>query len=209
MAYRPARSSAVHAHSLHHAQLACAPLLRLLASTPCDEPPNSLTLIRLAGPCMLQQRLPSGMQGHKNTFESDGSSGAGMEGSLRNHLAVWGPGVPSGGVSNTLLSLADVLPTIAELADATNTKHEPWVRTGITLSSCIVLILYCIMVVNRLAVTPCSGVQHTSTPWMVMFTQTALFEPETPSRRTCMPACCTGCTLLQLPPACFKQGQPA
>jgi arylsulfatase A-like enzyme len=80
--------------------------------------------------CMLQQRLPSGMQGDKNTFENDGAtSGAGMEGSLRNHLAVWGPGVPSGGVSDTLLSLADVLPTIAELADATNTKHEPWVST--------------------------------------------------------------------------------
>jgi arylsulfatase A-like enzyme len=79
---------------------------------------------------MLQQRLPSGMQGDKNTFENDGAtSGAGLEGSLRNHLAVWGPRVPSGGVSDTLLSLADVLPTIAELADATNTKHEPWVST--------------------------------------------------------------------------------
>jgi arylsulfatase A-like enzyme len=100
---------------------------------------------------MLQQRLPSGMQGDKNTFESDGSSGAGMEGSLRNHLAVWGPGVPSGGVSNTLLSLADVLPTIAELADATNTTHEPWVSKHVTW----------------LTRTPCStfSVQHSSTLW--------------------------------------------
>jgi arylsulfatase A-like enzyme len=53
----------------------------------------------------------------------------GTEGSLRNHLAVWGPGVPSGGVSDTLLTQADVLPTIADLAGATDTKHDPWVSS--------------------------------------------------------------------------------
>jgi arylsulfatase A-like enzyme len=93
-----------------------------------DDEHNMQHLLCLS-PChILQQRLPSGMQGDKNTFKGDGeTAGAGMEGSLRNHLAVWGPGVPSGGVSDTLLSLADVLPTIAELADAMSTKHEPWV----------------------------------------------------------------------------------
>ncbi|KAF6235444.1 alkaline-phosphatase-like protein [Scenedesmus sp. NREL 46B-D3] len=47
-------------------------------------------------------------------------------GGLRNHLAIAGPGVPSGAVDDTLLSLADVLPTIAELGNATKTRHMPW-----------------------------------------------------------------------------------
>jgi hypothetical protein len=76
---------------------------------------------------LLQRRLPSGMQGDK-TSAARGAfpSAAGSEGSLRNHLAVWGPGVPSGAVDDTLLTLADVLPTMAELANASNTKHKPW-----------------------------------------------------------------------------------
>jgi arylsulfatase A-like enzyme len=76
---------------------------------------------------VLQRRLPSGMQGDK-TSAALGTfpSAAGSEGSLRNHLAVWGPGVPSGAVDNTLLTLADVLPTMAELVNASNTKHQPW-----------------------------------------------------------------------------------
>jgi hypothetical protein len=52
-------------------------------------------------------------------------SAAGSEGSLRNHLTVWGPGVPSGAIDDSLLTLADVLPTMAELANASNTQHRP------------------------------------------------------------------------------------
>jgi arylsulfatase A-like enzyme len=52
--------------------------------------------------------------------------GAGTEGGLRNHLAVAGPGVPSGTIDNTLLSLADVLPTIADLGNAEQNSHLPW-----------------------------------------------------------------------------------
>jgi hypothetical protein len=71
--------------------------------------------------------MPSGMVGDK-TAAAMGTSAfsAGSEGSLRNHLTVWGPGVPSGAVDNTLLTLADVLPTMADLAGASSTKHLPW-----------------------------------------------------------------------------------
>jgi hypothetical protein len=79
--------------------------------------------------------MPSGMIGDKNDVDKDLGAG-GMEGSLRNHLAVWGPGVPSGGVSDALLNLADVLPTIADLAGATATKHEPWVRICFSNVAC-------------------------------------------------------------------------
>jgi arylsulfatase A-like enzyme len=66
------------------------------------------------------------MVGDKNIFnENLGSSGT--EGALRNHLAITGPGIPAGAVDNTLLSLADILPTIAELSNATDTaNHMPW-----------------------------------------------------------------------------------
>jgi hypothetical protein len=71
--------------------------------------------------------MPSGMVGDKNTFVDDMSiRSSGTEGSLRNHLTVWGPGVPTGAVSDVLLSLSDILPTMAELAGATNTQHMPW-----------------------------------------------------------------------------------
>jgi hypothetical protein len=75
----------------------------------------------------VQQRVPSGMIGDKNTCGSILEPGT--EGSLRNHLAVWGPGVPSGGIDNTLLTQADVLPTIADLAGTTDTEHDPWVSS--------------------------------------------------------------------------------
>jgi arylsulfatase A-like enzyme len=65
------------------------------------------------------------MVGDKNIFHEDlGSSGT--EGALRNHLAIAGPGIPSGAVDNTLLSLTDILPTIAELSNATAIQHIPW-----------------------------------------------------------------------------------
>jgi hypothetical protein len=74
---------------------------------------------------LVQMRMPSGMVGDKNFIDpSLGSSGT--EGALRNHLAIAGPGIPSGAVDNTLLSLADVLPTIAELSNTTGARHMPW-----------------------------------------------------------------------------------
>jgi hypothetical protein len=73
----------------------------------------------------VQTRMPSGMSGDKNVLNKDlGSSGT--EGTLRNHLAITGPGIPAGAVDDTLLSLADILPTIAELGNATDTRHMPW-----------------------------------------------------------------------------------
>jgi arylsulfatase A-like enzyme len=65
------------------------------------------------------------MLGDKNVWNEDLRS-SGTEGALRNHLAITGPGIPSGAVDNTLLSLADILPTIAELSNATDTRHMPW-----------------------------------------------------------------------------------
>lgn len=76
-------------------------------------------------PLLLQRRMPSGMLGHKGYWDPL-IEAAGSEGGMRNHLTVAGPGVPSGAVHDTLLSLADVLPTIADLGDATATKHLPW-----------------------------------------------------------------------------------
>jgi arylsulfatase A-like enzyme len=77
------------------------------------------------------------MLGDKNSFVDDISiRSSGTEGSLRNHLTVWGPGVPSGAVSNVLLSLSDILPTMAELANATNTQHMPW--SGMSFANLLV-----------------------------------------------------------------------
>lgn len=68
--------------------------------------------------------MPSGMMGDKMYAEF---SPGGGEGTLRNHLTVSGPGVPAGAVDDTLLGLADILPTIADLAGAADTtQHEPW-----------------------------------------------------------------------------------
>lgn len=88
---------------------------------------NGPGLPLVSDPLERLRRLPSGMQGDK-TAAALGTfpTAAGSEGSLRNHLAVWGPGVPSGATDDTLLTLADVLPTMAELANATNTKHRKW-----------------------------------------------------------------------------------
>lgn len=69
--------------------------------------------------------MPSGMLGHKGYWDP-AIKAAGTEGGLRNHLAVAGPGVPSGSRDDTLLSLADVLPTVADLARAKDTQHMPW-----------------------------------------------------------------------------------
>uniref|UniRef100_A0A383VC43 Sulfatase N-terminal domain-containing protein n=1 Tax=Tetradesmus obliquus TaxID=3088 RepID=A0A383VC43_TETOB len=71
------------------------------------------------------RRMPSGMLGHKGYWDP-AIKAAGTEGGLRNHLAVAGPGVPSGSRDDTLLSLADVLPTVADLARAKDTQHMPW-----------------------------------------------------------------------------------
>ena len=65
---------------------------------------------------LLQRRIPSGMQGFKKSVE---------EGGIRNYLAVKGPGVPSGVLDNTLLSITDILPTVADLAGV-NSQHLPW-----------------------------------------------------------------------------------
>ena len=80
----------------------------------------------------MQMRMPSGMIGDKN-FIDPALGSSGTEGALRNHLAVTGPGVPAGAVDDTLLSLADVLPTIAELGNATDTRHMPW--SGISFAN--------------------------------------------------------------------------
>ncbi|KAF6257012.1 alkaline-phosphatase-like protein [Scenedesmus sp. NREL 46B-D3] len=83
------------------------------------------------------RRMPSGMLGDKNTFVRDiDIRSSGTEGSLRNHLAVWGPGVPSGAVRDELLSLPDVVPTMEELAGASDTRHMPW--TGLSFANLLV-----------------------------------------------------------------------
>jgi hypothetical protein len=75
----------------------------------------TLALLLLSLHCCLQHRMPSGMLGSKDKVNPTTKT-IGGEGGLRNHLAVTGPGVPSGTVDRTLLSLSDVLPTVAELA---------------------------------------------------------------------------------------------
>lgn len=60
--------------------------------------------------------MPSGMQGFKKSVE---------EGGIRNYLAVKGPGIPAGVVDNTLLSITDILPTVADLAGV-KSSHLPW-----------------------------------------------------------------------------------
>uniref|UniRef100_A0A383WNT5 Uncharacterized protein n=1 Tax=Tetradesmus obliquus TaxID=3088 RepID=A0A383WNT5_TETOB len=87
------------------------------------------SLLYVRDPAERLQRMPSGMVGDKITLDPYLES-TGTEGSLRNFLAVWGPGVSSGGVNDVLLSLADILPTIAELAGAEGTTHEPWVSSS-------------------------------------------------------------------------------
>ncbi|KAF8072774.1 MAP1D [Scenedesmus sp. PABB004] len=63
------------------------------------------------------RRMPSGMQGYKKSVE---------EGGVRNFLAVRGPGVQAGVIDSTLLSITDVLPTVAGLAGAGGVAHLPW-----------------------------------------------------------------------------------
>lgn len=77
-------------------------------------PPLDLAVISLLS--VPQRRIPSGMQGFKKSVE---------EGGIRNYLAVKGPGVPSGVLDNTLLSITDILPTIADLAGV-KSGHLPW-----------------------------------------------------------------------------------
>lgn len=83
------------------------------------------------------RRMPSCMVGDKNSFVDDNEiHSSGTEGSLRNHLTIWGPGVPSGAVTNTSLSLTDILPTVVELAGAgngTQLQHLPW--SGISFAN--------------------------------------------------------------------------
>lgn len=55
----------------------------------------------------MQDRLPSGMFGHKGQIE---------EGGIRQLLTVRGPGIPVGTLDSTLLSITDMLPTVADLA---------------------------------------------------------------------------------------------
>jgi hypothetical protein len=69
--------------------------------------------------------MPSRMLGSKSGKYSS-TDIFGGEGMLRTHLAVSGPGVPAGAVDDTLLNLADILPTMAELAGANATKHRRW-----------------------------------------------------------------------------------
>lgn len=69
--------------------------------------------------CLPQLRMPGKMEGYKSLV---------MEGGIRNCWAVQGPGVEAGVVDSTLLTLADVLPTVADLAGANllMINHEPW-----------------------------------------------------------------------------------
>lgn len=67
----------------------------------------------------LQLRMPGKMEGHKSLV---------LEGGTRNFWAVQGPGVEAGVVDSTLLNLADVLPTVADLARINHTRigHPAW-----------------------------------------------------------------------------------
>lgn len=73
-----------------------------------------------------QKRVPSGMLGEKSDI---------WEGSIRNFLAVRGPGVARGVIDSTLTDLTDILPTIADLAgiDPAASTHLPW--DGISLKN--------------------------------------------------------------------------
>lgn len=58
------------------------------------------------------------MQGFKKSVE---------EGGIRNYLAIKGPGVSAGVLDYSLLSITDILPTVADLAGVTNhSQHLPW-----------------------------------------------------------------------------------
>ncbi|KAF6255124.1 alkaline-phosphatase-like protein [Scenedesmus sp. NREL 46B-D3] len=72
------------------------------------------------------KRIPSGMLGEKSDI---------WEGSIRNFLAVRGPGVARGVIDSTLTDLTDILPTIADLAgiDPAASTHLPW--DGISLKN--------------------------------------------------------------------------
>jgi hypothetical protein len=72
----------------------------------------------------LQDRMPSGMLGSKDKVNPTTKTHGGEE-SLRNHLSVTGPGVPSGTVDSSLVSLSDVLPSIVELAGLSSHQSSP------------------------------------------------------------------------------------
>jgi hypothetical protein len=68
---------------------------------------------------LLQRRIPSKMQGAKSLANEAG---------IRNFLAVSGPGVPGGVIDSSLLTLTDILPTMADLASVPQgtANHKPW-----------------------------------------------------------------------------------
>jgi hypothetical protein len=68
---------------------------------------------------LLQRRIPSKMQGAKSLANEAG---------IRNFLAVSGPGVPGGVIDSSLLTLTDILPTMADLASVPEgtANHKPW-----------------------------------------------------------------------------------
>jgi hypothetical protein len=68
---------------------------------------------------LLQRRIPSKMQGSKSLANEAG---------IRNFLAVSGPGVPGGVIDSSLLTLTDILPTMADLANVPDgtANHKPW-----------------------------------------------------------------------------------
>jgi arylsulfatase A-like enzyme len=57
-----------------------------------------------------------------------GSKSLANEAGIRNFLAVSGPGVPGGVIDSSLLTLTDILPTMADLAEIPEgtANHKPW-----------------------------------------------------------------------------------
>lgn len=101
-----------------HAELLLLLLHALLLPLPYSPAMLLHCLIPNAKRQLVQYRMPSGMRGGKSMH---------YEGGIRNFLAVQGPGVAAGCVDSTLLSLADVLPTVADLGGATDpTTHLLW-----------------------------------------------------------------------------------
>lgn len=70
---------------------------------------------------VLQRRMPSGMMGYKKDV---------LEGGVRNYLAVRGPGIQAGVTDSTLVSITDVLPTMASLAGLETAAHPRWDGTS-------------------------------------------------------------------------------
>ncbi|WIA14790.1 hypothetical protein OEZ85_003274 [Tetradesmus obliquus] len=110
--------------------LASSTYIVLTSDNGADIPPALTPYHRL-------RRMPSGMLGDKSDIceyitrvlhRKCESTGAGGEGAVRTPLVVAGPGVPAGAVSDTLLNLADILPTVAQLAGAAavNSQHQAW-----------------------------------------------------------------------------------